>query len=133
MFAPKPFRTKASEYDKLAARSADPDEKRALRASEKSFTELANNEQWLAENHQNMVHSSERTVSTGVALAAEEEHILRCMGAAVIMQWSMLPPKLQRELYDAAGAMGEVVKTSALRGQIARFLQRQAAGELPAE
>ncbi len=132
MFTPKPFRAKASEYGELARSSTDPDQKRAYRNSERSFTDLADNEQWLAENNQNMVHSSDRSVATGVVLAAEEEHILRCMGAAVILQWNTLPPKLQRELYDAAGAMGEVVKTSDLRGQIARFLHRHASGDPPA-
>jgi hypothetical protein len=35
-------------------------------------------------------------------LAADEEKILRCLGAAVIMQWNPLPTKLQRELFDKA-------------------------------
>ncbi|MGB8639253.1 MAG: hypothetical protein WCD30_14125, partial [Pseudolabrys sp.] len=51
-----------------------------------------------------------------------EEHILRCLGAAVIMQWNTIPTKLQRELFDTAGSLGDVLKTSELRGQIARFL-----------
>jgi hypothetical protein len=38
------------------------------------------------------------------------------------MQWNTLPAKLQRELFDNAGAMGELLNTSALRTQIARFL-----------
>ena len=38
------------------------------------------------------------------------------------MQWNTLPAKLQRELFDNAGDMGELLDTSALRGQIARFL-----------
>jgi hypothetical protein len=38
------------------------------------------------------------------------------------MQWNTLPAKLQRELFDDAGDMGELLDTSALRGQIARFL-----------
>ena len=40
------------------------------------------------------------------------------------MQWSSLPAKLQREPFDTAGAMGELLDTSALRGQIARFLHK---------
>lgn len=58
------------------------------------------------------------------AVAKIEEHILRCLGAAVMMQWNMIPKKLQRELFDAAGSLGDVVQTVALRGQIARFLHR---------
>ena len=46
----------------------------------------------------------------------------RCLGAAVIMQWNTIPTKLQRELFDTAGSLGDVLKSAALRGQIARFL-----------
>ena len=49
---------------------------------------------------------------------------MRCLGAALIMQWNTLPTKLQRELFDNAGSMGELLKTAALRGQIARFLHK---------
>ena len=56
-------------------------------------------------------------------LAEEEEHMMRCLGAALIMHWGTLPQKLQRELFDNAGAMGDLVNTS-LRGQIARFLHQ---------
>lgn len=53
---------------------------------------------------------------------ASEDQVLRSLGAALIMQWNTLPAKLQRELFDDAGDMGELLDTSALRGQIARFL-----------
>ena len=43
-------------------------------------------------------------------------------GAALIMQWNTLPQKLQRELFDNASSMGELLDTVSLRGQIARFL-----------
>lgn len=39
-------------------------------------------------------------------------------------EWNTLPTKLQRELFDNAGSMGELLETAALRGQIARFLHR---------
>jgi hypothetical protein len=58
----------------------------------------------------------------GAALAADEEYILRCLGAALIMQWNALPTVLQREIFDAAGAVGRSVETAELRGQIAWFL-----------
>jgi hypothetical protein len=57
-------------------------------------------------------------------LAVEEEHVLRCLGASVIMQWNTIPTKLQRELFDTAGSMGELLATAELRGQIARFLHK---------
>jgi hypothetical protein len=51
--------------------------------------------------------------------------MLRCLGAAVVMQWSTLPTKLKRELFDNATAVGELSETAARRGMIARFLHKQ--------
>jgi hypothetical protein len=53
-------------------------------------------------------------------VAETEEHLLRCLGAAVIMRW--IPKKLQRELFDTAGSLGDALQTVKLRGQLARFL-----------
>lgn len=131
MFTPKPFRTKANELGQLVKQSTDPSQTRALQARVNSFSALADNEQWLADNHQNIVHAPEADMSVGAKLAAEEEHVLRCMGAAVVMQWNTLPAKLQRELYDSAGAMGELIKTPALRAQIARFLHKHKNDDQP--
>jgi hypothetical protein len=63
-------------------------------------------------------------LSRGAALADEEEHVLRCLGAAVIMQWNALPTSLQREIFDTAASVGKLLETAALRGQIARFLHK---------
>ena len=60
--------------------------------------------------------------SHGGALAAQEERVLRCLGAAIIMQWNALPTTLQRQIFDTAGSVGKLLATSALRSQIARFL-----------
>jgi hypothetical protein len=49
------------------------------------------------------------------------------------MQWNTLPTKLQRELFDNAGTMGELLNTSALRGQIARFLHKHKNDDDPSE
>ena len=56
--------------------------------------------------------------------AAEGQHILRCLGAALILQWNKLPRELQRELFDAAGSIGELLDTEEFRGKIARFLHK---------
>jgi hypothetical protein len=57
-------------------------------------------------------------------LTNEEEHILRRLGAAVIMQWNDLPTKIQRELFEHATSMGELNHTAELKGQVARFLHQ---------
>jgi hypothetical protein len=40
------------------------------------------------------------------------------------MQWNTLPTTLRREIFDAAGSVGKLLETTALRGQIARFLHK---------
>ena len=123
MFKPAQYRAKAGEYGDLANRSSGLEQRRAFRELEQRFAVLADNEQWLADNYQNTVHT-EQERPVGATLANEEELVLRCLGAALIMQWNTLPARLQRELFDNAGAMGELLNTSALRGQIARFLHK---------
>jgi hypothetical protein len=50
---------------------------------------LADNEQWLADNYDNLAINLDKLVplpepseTSEAALAVEEEHILRCLGAA---------------------------------------------------
>jgi hypothetical protein len=130
MFTPEQYRTRAAEYTELARTTDAPNEARELHKRERSFTALADNEQWLADNYDKTVRSTEHHGGAGAAaLAAHEEHVLRCLGAALIMQWNTLPTKLQRELFDNAGSMGELLDTAVLRGQIARFLHKHKDGE----
>jgi len=124
MFTPEQYRAKATEYCELAKATTAPNEVREFQKLEKSFVALADNEQWLADNHHHMVHGPRDLGNDGAILPAEEERILRCLGAAVIMQWNTLPTKLRRELFDTAGSMGDLLETAALRGQIARFLHK---------
>jgi len=132
MFTPGEFRKKALAYGDLVQTAIAPDQKREFQVLEQSFTQLANNEQWLADNHGKTIGAAKYDQSArdaeeedgGITLEKEEEHILRCLGAALIMQWNTLPRKLRRELFDNAGSMGELMKTSELRRQIARFLHK---------
>jgi hypothetical protein len=129
MFTSKQYRDKAADYNERAAAASAPEDERALRDRGRSFDTLAENEQWLAENHERTVHAPVEG-SPARDVAAQEEHILRCLGAAVIMQWNTIPTKLQRELFDTAGAMGDVLETPELRGQIARFLHKHKNGDV---
>ncbi len=124
MFTPKQYRAKALEYGSFVKTSSSPNERREFQKLEQSFTVLADNEQWLKDNHQKTVRAPEQDRLSGATPAEEEEHVLRCLGAALIMQWNTLPTKLRRELFDNAGCMGEILDTAALRGQIARFLHK---------
>ena len=122
MFTPKYYRTKAAEFGELA-NTSPPEESSELRKRERSFTSLADNEEWLARNFEKTLHASEQD-GEAARLAATEERVLRCLGAAVIMQWNSIPKKLQRELFDSAGSLGDLLDVAKLRGQIARFLHK---------
>ena len=130
MFTAEQFRAKAAESAEALKNTDVPSEIRELQRSKQSFSELAQNEDWLAANFDKIIHSQDsppqnETPGKPVArrnVAEIEEHILRCLGAAVIMQWNTLPTKLQRELFDTAGSMGDLLQTPTLRAQIARFL-----------
>ena len=124
MFAPERYRAKAAEYTARANSTDAPGEIREFQKRERAMSALADNEQWLADNHDKTVHGPAHKEPDGARLAAEEEHILRCLGAALIMRWNTLPRELQRELFDDAGTMGDVSNVTALRGQIARFLHK---------
>lgn len=140
MFTADQFRTKAAECAELAKTTEVPSEIREFQRSKRSFIDLAQNEDWLADNFDKMIQSRDvrkqdeavRKRQATSAVAEIEEHILRCLGAAVIMQWNTIPTKLQRELFDTAGSLGDVLKTAALRGQIARFLHDHKDEENPA-
>jgi hypothetical protein len=141
MFTSEQYRAKALEYGNLVRTSANANEKLEYQKLQQRFAELADNEEWLADHHKQTLHVAEPEYSgdaflakeepslqnehsDDVRLGREEEHILRCLGAALIMQWGTLPRKLQRELFDDAGAMGDLLDTASLRGQIARFLHK---------
>jgi hypothetical protein len=128
MFTTEQYRAKSNEHGELSKESSDPTQIRKHQDSSDSFSSLADNEKWLADNFNKMLQppdeGSDQKPSNPITLAAEEEHILRCLGAAVIMQWNTIPTKLQRELFDTAGSMGELLATAELRGQIARFLHK---------
>jgi len=124
MFNPKEYRDKAAEHSRRSKAAGRSNEGREFDQLAKSFTTLADNEQWLAENHQKTMRAPDADDLSGDALAEQEEYLLRCLGAALIMQWNTLPTKLRRELFDNAGAMGEILQTAQLRGQIARFLHK---------
>ncbi len=127
MFTTKQYRAKSTEFGELSKGSTDPSQIRKYQDSSDSFSSLADNEEWLSDNFDKTLQASDEAPDekqSSVTLAAEEERVLRCLGASVIMQWNTIPTKLQRELFDMAGSMGELLATAELRGQIARFLHK---------
>jgi hypothetical protein len=112
---------KAAEYGEEIKRTIGPDEIRKFQELQDRFASLADTDQRLAD-YDNAVDVAVR--SSGVTLAAEEELVLRCLGAPVIMQWNAPPTTLQREIFDTAGSVGKLLETAAHRGKIARFLHK---------
>jgi hypothetical protein len=100
MFKSQQSRAKAAAYGELIKRSIGPEEIHKFQELQDRLASLADNEQ------------------------GEEELVLRCLGAAIIMQWNALPTMLRREIFDTAGSVGKLSETAALRGQIARFLHK---------
>jgi hypothetical protein len=125
MFKSQQHRAKAAEYGELVKSSRGSDESlKFQKLQQERLASRADNEQRLADGYDKAVQVAEQDRSRGAAFAAEEEHVLRCLGAAIIMQWKSLPTTLQREIFDTAGSVGKLLETAALRGQIARFLHK---------
>jgi hypothetical protein len=141
MFTAEQFRAKAAECAESIKNTDVPSEIRKFQQSMESYRLLAQNEDWLADKFDKMIRSQDVLSQDEVAgkridrksVAEVDEHILRCLGAAVIMHWNTIPRKLQRELFDTAGSLGDVLQTVTLRGQIARFLHNHKDEEKPAD
>jgi hypothetical protein len=104
MFTPTQYRARANEYSELI----------------KGTNKPIDNADWMANNSSKTVHREDAPIT----LTEEEGHILRCLGASVIMQWNTLPRKLQRELFENASSVGELLQTGAFKQQMARFLHK---------
>lgn len=142
MFTANQFRAKAAECTELLRNTIIPSEIREHRRSRESFSLLAQNQDWLADNSDKIVRSQDvasqrqspqpgaaenrvdRATVDSKAIATVDEYSLRRLGAAVIMRWNDIPTKLQRELFATAGSPADALQSAALRGQIARFLHR---------
>jgi hypothetical protein len=137
MFTSEQLRASAARFVDLSKSAQEPDAIRELQRQGRSFSDLADNEDWMAANSDKTVSSLDETAPPttpdapaspiandggGSVLADEERHILGCLGAAVLVRWNTLPTKLQKELFDSASSAGELLQTGALKGQIARFL-----------
>src|ERR1041385_4456699 len=116
MFTPDKFRAKAAEYAERGKCSTVASETRDFQVLEQRFIALANNEQWLADNYDKTLHGPNSEPPADLTIGDDEDLMLRCLGAAVVVQWASLPTKLKRELFDNATAVGELSETAARRG-----------------
>ncbi|MFB9269256.1 hypothetical protein ACFFWD_40145 [Bradyrhizobium erythrophlei] len=118
MFKSQQYRARATERGELLKGSTSAEESRKFKTWRDGFG------RGFVADCDDPVHIAEQDRRRGAAPAADDEHVLRCLGVALIMKWMALPTTLQRELFDTAGSVGMLVETAALRGRIARFLHK---------
>jgi hypothetical protein len=56
VFTPQQYRAKATEYAEFVKTANNPDEVREFQGLERSFSVLADNAQWLSDNHDKTMH-----------------------------------------------------------------------------
>lgn len=127
MFTAEQYRAKAAQYDGLLAAARSPAEIAEYRGLKQSYASHADNLDWIAAN-------AGKTMSTEVrdpprrkrrdrdGAYEEQENILRCLGAAVILNWNTIPTKLQRALFEAASSIQDGGQVAPLKDALARFL-----------
>jgi hypothetical protein len=89
MFTADQYRAKALESAESLKRTIVPSEIHEFRRSKQSLSDLAQNEDWLADNFDKMIGSRDIVAQDDVArwrldsksVVKIEEHILRCLGA----------------------------------------------------
>jgi hypothetical protein len=58
VFTPKQYRAKAAEYAALIKTASSPNELREYQNLERTFTLLAENEQWMKDNYDKRLHAT---------------------------------------------------------------------------
>lgn len=125
MYTIMQYRAAASKFRERAAQAERLADKEEFRSLERSFNTLAENAEWLADNGKNIVPPPQSD-HVAAEFTAEEERMLRCLGAALIMQWNTLPIKHQRELFEIAGDIGDMVAMpDLLHRRVVRFRHKK--------
>ncbi len=101
MFTAEQYRAKAAEFDSLLSATRSPAETAEHRDLKQSYVSLADNLDWLTANAGKTVSSDARDPPHRKhrdrdAAYAEQENILRCLGAAVILNWNTIPTSRRR-------------------------------------
>jgi hypothetical protein len=117
MFSSKRYRAKSAEYGERGRASDVTSEILEYRGLSRRLAEWADNEE--------SAESRAKQRNQPAAQVPEEERILLCLGAAVVVDWDNLPKQVQSELSALAATMRERLQTTALRAQIAHFLRER--------
>ena len=122
MFTADQYRARAAKSQQFLNPPRSPKEIQEFRRLQRTDAPLAEKEDLGAGSTEATPWGRRKNRENPTGLAEQEEKILKCLGAALIMRWNTLPTKLQRELFDHAGAIGDLYQTASLREPIARFL-----------
>jgi hypothetical protein len=122
MFTADQYRARAAKSPEFLNPTRSPKETREFRSLPRIDAPLAENEDLGAAAPKLYPAGRRKNRDKRTGLAEHEEKILKCLGAALIMRWNNLPTKLQRELFDHAGSIGDLYQTASLREPIARSL-----------
>ncbi len=127
MFTAEQYRAKAAQYEGFLAAAQSPAEVAEYRGLKQSYTSHADNLDWLAANAGKMVSTDVRDPPRRKrrdrdGAYEEQENILRCLGAAVILNWNTIPTKLQRALFEAASSIQDNEQAAPLKDVLAKFL-----------
>jgi len=72
MITAEQYRAKAAEYTELMKTANNPDEVCEFHKLERSFTELADNEQWVTDHYDQTLHAAKDDEAGEITLAAGE-------------------------------------------------------------
>jgi hypothetical protein len=123
MFSSRRYRAKAAEYGERGKASDVTSEILEFRGLARRLTEWADNED-SADNRSRQLprrQGGDRPADH----VAEEERILLCLGAALVVDWDNLPEQVQSELSALAAIMRERLPTTPLSVQIAQLLRER--------
>ena len=124
MCTAKQYRVKAAEFTELLKTTSSPAEIREFRNLERSYVTLAENDEWLAANHDKTNSpGADQNLYSDIILARQEKKALGRLGAGDAMPVAEFSIKMQ-QLFDDAGSNRGLLQAATLRGQFARFLKK---------
>jgi hypothetical protein len=126
MFTAQQYRSKALEYEALVKTARSPAELAEYRELQQTYTSFADNLDWMAANAGKTVTGDAKRAPDAERRKRQAEHIdeekiLRCLGAAVILHWNTIPTQLQRALFEAASSI-QGTRTAPPKDELAQFL-----------
>ena len=117
MFSSEQYHAKAAEYLEVAAKTECSNKACEFGDLARSYTVLADNEEWLEHNFDKMVHAPDKDRLDGDALAAEEEHILSLPGSRGYYAVEQHSQKTSKGAVRQRGLCGRLVKHESPKGK----------------